>query len=461
MKKNSALKLTILIVCIILISLISFVGIYKLQGGMIKNIMPDYLVSKELNGTRLIKFVVDDSTKEVESATTEETTEEASEETSAEDETEEQADENTETVPVNSKEVLTAENYELSKNIIQKRLNQFNMINYDLRVDTTTGDIALEVPENSGIDDILGYLLSQGTFKIIDTETEEVLLDNSNIEEAKTMYYTDTTGTTVYLNIVFNDEGKQKLEEISKTYVETTDEEGNSTTKTITIKLDDETITTTYFGQTMSNGELPLTIGSPTTDSNTLQNYFVQSGEIAIVLNNGIIPIVYDIGTNEYVAPVITQDILNKIILAAIIIFALMVVYLIIRHRTYGIISALSIIGYIALYLIVVRFTDTIISLEAMAAIGIAIILEFVFVQAIAKKLRENSANADVTIKKELIKNISLQIPMYIMAVVFVFVEWETIKSFGIALFWGLIISLIYNFVFTRLMFIQRANMKK
>ncbi len=461
MKKNSALKLTILIVCIILISLISFVGIYKLQGGMIKNIMPDYLVSKELNGTRLIKFVVDDSTKEVESATTEETTEEASEETSAEDETEEQADENTETVPVNSKEVLTAENYELSKNIIQKRLNQFNMINYDLRVDTTTGDIALEVPENSGIDDILGYLLSQGTFKIIDTETEEVLLDNSNIEEAKTMYYTDTTGTTVYLNIVFNDEGKQKLEEISKTYVQTTDEEGNSTTKTITIKLDDETITTTYFGQTMSNGELPLTIGSPTTDSNTLQNYFVQSGEIAIVLNNGIIPIVYDIGTNEYVAPVITQDILNKIILAAIIIFALMVVYLIIRHRTYGIISALSIIGYIALYLIVVRFTDTIISLEAMAAIGIAIILEFVFVQAIAKKLRENSANADVTIKKELIKNISLQIPMYIMAVVFVFVEWETIKSFGIALFWGLIISLIYNFVFTRLMFIQRANMKK
>ena len=456
MKKNSALKMTILIISIILISLISFIGIYRLQGGMIKNIMPDYLVSKELNGTRLITFVVDDSTKEVTTNTSEESTEGSSDET-----TNESTDENTEQVPVNSKEVLTEENYELAKNIMQKRLDQFNMINYDLRVDKTTGTIALEVPENSGIDDILAYLLSQGNFQIIDTDTEEILLDNSNIEEAKTMYYTDTTGTTVYLNIVFNDEGKQKLEEISKTYVETTDEEGNSTTKTITIKLDDETITTTYFGQTMSNGELPLTIGSPTTDTNTLQNYFVQSGEIAIVLNNGIIPIVYDIGTNEYVAPVITQDILNKIILAAIIIFALMVVYLIIRHRTYGIISALSIIGYIPLYLIVVRFTDTIISLEAMAAIGIAIILEFVFVQAIAKKLRENSANADVTIKKELIKNISLQIPMYIMAVVFVFVEWETIKSFGIALFWGLIISLIYNFVFTRLMFIQRANMKK
>ena len=456
MKKNSALKMTILIISIILISLISFIGIYRLQGGMIKNIMPDYLVSKELNGTRLITFVVDDSTKEVATNTSEESAEGSSDET-----TNESTDENTEQVPVNSKDVLTEENYELAKNIMQKRLNQFNMINYDLRVDKATGTIALEVPENSGIDDILAYLLSQGNFQIIDTDTEEILLDNSNIEEAKTMYYTDTTGTTVYLNIVFNEEGKQKLEEISKTYVETTDEEGNSTTKTVTIKLDDETITTTYFGQTMSTGELPLTIGTTTTDSNTLKNYFVQSGEIAIVLNNGINPIIYDIGTNEYVAPIITQDILNKIIIAAVIILALMVVYLIIRYRTLGIISALSMIGYIALYLIVVRFTDTIISLEAMAAIGIGIILEFIFVQAIAKRLREDVANADGAIKKELIKNISVQIPIYIMSIVFVFAEWETIKSFGIALFWGLIISLIYNFVFTRLMFIQKANMKK
>lgn len=456
MKKNSALKMTILIISIILISLISFIGIYRLQGGMIKNIMPDYLVSKELNGTRLITFVVDDSTKEVATNTSEESAEGSSDET-----TNESTDENTEQVPVNSKDVLTEENYELAKNIMQKRLNQFNMINYDLRVDKANGTIALEVPENSGIDDILAYLLSQGNFQIIDTDTEEILLDNSNIEEAKTMYYTDTTGTTVYLNIVFNEEGKQKLEEISKTYIETTDEEGNSTTKTVTIKLDDETITTTYFGQTMSTGELPLTIGTTTTDSNTLKNYFVQSGEIAIVLNNGINPIIYDIGTNEYVAPIITQDILNKIIIAAVIILALMVVYLIIRYRTLGIISALSMIGYIALYLIVVRFTDTIISLEAMAAIGIGIILEFIFVQAIAKRLREDVANADGAIKKELIKNISVQIPIYIMSIVFVFAEWETIKSFGIALFWGLIISLIYNFVFTRLMFIQKANMKK
>ena len=444
MKKNNGLKLTILVICIILISLISFVGIYKLQGGNIKNIMPEYTTSKELNGTRLVTFKVDTSNKE-DSKTT--ATTDGSD------------DENTEKTPVNSQEVLTEENYELAKNIMKKRLDQFNIINYDLRVDKTTGTIALEVGEDGQIDDILAYLLSQGNFTITDTDSGEVLLDNSKIKETKTMYYNDTSGTNVYLDIIFNDEGKSKLEEISKTYVETKDDEGNSTKKTITIKLDDETITTTYFGQTMSNGELPLTVGSASNDSNTLKNYLVQAGELAIVLNNGINPIAYTIGTNEYVAPIITPDTLNKIIISALVVLAVMIVYLVIRHKTLGIISALSMVGYIALYLITVRFTDTIISLEAIAAIAISILLEFVFVQAIAKAIKKDSANATKTINKELIKNISVQAPLYIMAIVFVFVEWETIKSFGLALFWGLIVSLVYNLIITKYTFIQKANM--
>ena len=211
----------------------------------------------------------------------------------------------------------------------------------------------------------------------------------------------------------------------------------------------------------MSNGELPLTIGSATTDSTIIQDYFVQSGQLAILLNNGVNPIVYNVTTNEYVSPIITTDVLNKIILAVVIVVALMLVYLIVRYRTLGIIGALSMVGYIALYLIIVRYTDIVVSLEAMAAIGISVLLQFVFVQALAKAMQAENASAKIAMNKELVKNISVQIPLYIMAVVFVFAAWETIKSFGIALFWGLAISLLYNFVFTKTMFIQKEAMKK
>ena len=109
----------------------------------------------------------------------------------------------------------------------------------------------------------------------------------------------------------------------------------------------------------------------------------------------------------------------------------------------------------------IVRYTDIVVSLEAMAAIGISVLLQFVFVQALAKAMQAENASAKIAMNKELVKNISVQIPLYIMAVVFVFAAWETIKSFGIALFWGLAISLLYNFVFTKTMFIQKEAMKK
>lgn len=445
MKKNGALKMAILIISILLIALISFVGIYKQEGGSLKNILPDYHVGKELNGTRLISFIVDDSTTEVEKT---------------EGEADEEETEDTTKVLVNKPEVLTTENYEIAKNIIKTRLDKFGVDNYDIRVNKENGAIALEVADSIDIDNMLIYLMSQGRFQIVDTETEEVLLDNSDIKEVKTMYYTSTTGTTVYSNIVFDDEGKAKLEEISKTYIETEDEEGKKTQKTVSIKIDDETLTTTYFGQTMSTGELPLTVGSETTNSDALNEYFKQSEQIAILLNNGINPIVYTVDTNEYVSPIVSDAIIKNIIITAIIILVIFEIYLVVRYRVAGLISAIAMIGYLAFYLLVVRFTDTVLSLESMAAVGIAGISQFVFLYAISKA-NKNATNVDSNIKKELIKNVQVQIPLYIISIVFVFTNWEAISSFGTALFWGLIISVIYNFTFTRLMFIQKENMKK
>lgn len=443
MKKNGTLKMTIMVISIILISLISFVGIYTQKGGNLQNILPDYLVSKELSGTRFIKFVVDDSKETVETPV------EGSEET------------NKEEVPVNKEEVLTEENYVLAKNVIKDRLDNFGVDNYDVRVNTANGDIAIELEDNTGIDDMLIYILSQGKFEIIDAESKEVLLNNSDIEEAKTMYYTSTTGTSVYLDIIFTEEGKAKLEEVSKTYVQTEDEEGKKTTKNVSIIIDGDTITTTYFGQTLSNGQLPLTIGSETTDAATLNDYFLQSEQIAILLNNGVNPIVYEVNTNEYVSPIIDETIMKNIIIAAIIVFALIEIYLIIRFRKTGLISAIAMLGFVALYLLVVRFTDTIVSLEAMVAIGISVIVQLIFLQGISSKMQKEVSSIDATVKEELIKNIQVQIPLYIMAIVFVFADWATLMSFGTALFWGLIISVIYNYVFTRTMFMQIENKTK
>lgn len=443
MKKNGALKMAIIVISILLISLISFVGIYKQEGGSFKNILPEYNLGKELSGTRLISFVVDDSTEEVEIK------DENSEETKKEK------------VPVNKEELLTETNYELAKNIMKDRINKFGFANYDIRVNEENGTIALELSENVAVDDVLLYLLSQGIFEMIDTETNEVLLDNSDIKTAQTMYYNSTAGATVYLNIIFDEEGKTKLEEISKTYVETEDEEGKKTQKTVTLKLDGDTLTTTYFGSPMTTGELPLTIGSETKSPEMLNEYFKQSEQLAILLSNGVNPIIYTLDTNEYVSPIVDSEMLKNILVIAVVILAVMEIYLIVRYRINGLISAISMLGFVALYLLVIRFTDTLISLESMAAIGIAVIVQLMFLQGVSAKVKAGNEVTDNAVKQELVKNIQLQIPLYIMSVVFVFSNWETIIDFGTSLFWGLIISVIYNITITRIMFKQKENKKK
>ena len=77
MKKNNILKIAVLIIAVLLISLVSFVGIYKTDKGVMQNIMKEYTMGKDLKGSRLIELAVDTSTKDVENATADEESEEA------------------------------------------------------------------------------------------------------------------------------------------------------------------------------------------------------------------------------------------------------------------------------------------------------------------------------------------------------------------------------------------------
>ena len=84
-----------------------------------------------------------------------------------------------------------------------------------------------------------------------DSDTGEVLLNNDSIKNVNVLYGSTQMGTSVYLSIQFKKEYKSKFEEISKTYIQTTDEEGNEVTKAVMVSLDEDTIINTYFGQTM------------------------------------------------------------------------------------------------------------------------------------------------------------------------------------------------------------------
>ena len=438
---KNTIKILTIILLIILVSMIGFFGIYKQNKNQMSNIIKDYSYAMNLKGARTIKLKV-----------------------------------NTEV----SDESKNEENYNKSKEIIEKRLKSLKVQEYNINLNTKTGEIIVEIPEDSNTDTIVSNLNTIGKFEIIDSNTKEVLLDNSNIKSSNVLYNNATSGTTVYLEIAFDKDGKNKLEEISKTYVDseennTTSEENNatseentaeentaeetktedSTKKQITMKIDDEEIMTTSFDEPITTGKMQLSIGKATTDSNTLQGYISQAQNIATVLDNGNLPVEYDIEKNQYILSDITEQQVLYVVITIAIIAVIGIIFLIIKHKVNGLLAGISYIGLTALYLLLIRYTNVIISIESIFGITIVMILNYIFIFKLLENIEKISKEkAENIVNKAIIETykrfFSRVIPICIIAIVFCFVKWIPMSSFGMILFWGLVIIAIYNILITR-----------
>lgn len=462
-KTMKTVKILTITLLVILISMISFVGIYQKNKNRMENKVKDYSYSMSLNGARTIKLKVNT--------------------------------ESTDDVPNNSEEVLTAENYKKSKEVIEKRLDKMNVEEYTTSVNETTGEITIQIPEqNSQTDTIIGNLNTVGKFEILDSETKEVLLNNDDIKSSEVLYNTTNSGTSVYLQIEFNKNGKDKLKNVSQTYVSvnnttnkttennvaknttseaeneatnTTTEGSSDTAKTekkITMKIDDQEIMSTSFDEPITTGKIQLSVGSATTDKTTLQNYVNQAQSVATTLDTGKLPVKYDLEKNQYILPKLTTQDLIKVEIAIAIIAVVGIIILIVKHKLNGLLAGIAYIGLSAVYMLVVRYTNVTISIESIAGIIIVLILNYIFTTMFLNKIEElNKEKAENVMKKatgETYKKFYLRIiPICIMAITFSFVKWVPISSFGMITFWGIVIIAIYNAIITR--YLLKANVER
>lgn len=447
-KINRNLKVILIILCIVLLSLISFGGIFVQKTKNYKNILPDYLLGMDLSGARHISLTVSDEKKDVIYDKNGKIVSEEGKDTTKKSE------------PVNAKENLTKENYENCKKIVEERLNLMGVPEYTLRFDEEKGTIGVDLVENSNTDMAIQYMYTKGKFTVED-EDGNVLLDNQNIEKAQIGYSTQSVGTSVYLSMHLNKEGAQKLQEISKTYVKTTDEKGKDTTKNVVFKLDGMELISTYFKEEITSGILQLSVGKATTDGETIQSYLMEASNLAVILNSGNMPLEYKLSENRFVKSDITLStfVIPSIIVIAIVFIGL--IYLVIKYKKYGIISSILFIGYVAILLLVLRFANVVLTLEGVVGILIAIVLNYVFTILLLKYLTsDDETEMNSKFNKAIVKAIIVIIPATIMAIVLCFAKWLPIYSFGMVTFWGIIIMVLYNFTVTKFLLINSENSK-
>ena len=321
-------------------------------------------------------------------------------------------------------------------------------------------------------------------------------MDNNDIKLANVLYGSNSTsatstGTSVYLNIEFNKDGAKKLEDISNKYVkventedattedtnttgenvtegtnattenaaegtdttgETTADETKTTEKKITMKIDDEEIMSTSFDEPLKTGKLQLSIGQASTDTDTLQGYVDQASSMATVLDTGNIPVKYSVDENEYVASDITRDQLQIIKYTGIAFVAIAIIVLCVIYKINGFIGAISYVGLFSLLMLLIRYTNVVLSIEGLVAIALVLILEYIFINRILTKIKQESkGKMNRAIIKEAIKDTYKEffitiIPIAIATITFCFAKWTSIGSFGMVMFWGISLIAIYNF---------------
>ncbi len=492
-------KIITMIVLIILITMVSFFGVYTQVQNRMENQVKEYALDMDLDGARYVRLSVNrENTDVIKDA-------DGNEVETDEEMTDEQLAEKgytKESVPNNSEDVLTVENYEKSKKIISERLELQGAGEYEISVDNETGDILVQIPENENTDSFVSNMNTIGNFEIIDADTKEILMDNNDIKSVNVMYGSNSstsTGTTVYMNIEFDKEGTKKLENISNTYVEGTDttnttsedtntttenttntetenttdnttsnetnttEDNAETTKEITLKIDDQEIMTTSFDEPIENGRLQLSMGTATTDVNTLQDNIAQTSAMASVLDSGKLPIQYDIKSNEYILSDITNTHIAYLALVVGIVLLIGFIIFVIRYKVNGLLSAIAFIGLISLYLLVIRYTNVSVSIQGIVGIIVTFILNYIFINKILSTIKKSEDSKKLETVKEGIKESYKEffmklIPICISVIAFCFASWTTISSFGMVMFWGIALIALYNYLITATMLKVKAE---
>ena len=202
---------------------------------------------------------------------------------------------------------------------------------------------------------------------------------------------------------------------------------------------------TTSFDEPMVDGVLQLTMGKASKDSKTVSDTLSSTSRMAVLLNEGTMPLTYKVSNNMYIQQSNDQsNVLLYTIIVLAIISLILVIYLIVKYKAQGLCATLGHIGFLALYLLLIRYTNVEVSIASLFAIFISLLLNF----EINRELLKDEENAN----KKYMSFIMKVIPIYIISIIFSFTKLTVLNTFGMAMFWGITLSVIYNLTITRIL---------
>ena len=472
------LKLVAKVIAIVIICLIGFVGIYLPWKKPLEmnNSIKDFKFSKDFTGYREIILKVSDANKVLDSNDKVVGDTDSYDDSSIQSNSYKKSDEK-----VNSSESLNLDNYEKAKSIIEKRLQEFGVQDYNLSMDKQTGTIYMQIPEDDITDRVVSNITETGSVELKDSEDiSKVLLTSENFKKAQVLYSSASTGTAVYLDLQFNNDGKNILKDLSENEYKKVEEkeddenkdeenkdeenkdeeadkeeskEENSESensekaeqKQVTLYISGNSVTTTSFEEPITDGKIGLRMGQVSLDPETIQDTADSARTVAATLNNGVMPLKYNVEDNKYVQSEINTSTIRNIIIVVSIVIGLLLIYMIVKFKTKGIFTAISYLGFVALYLTILRLFNVTISMEGIVGgiivLGLNYLANLKLIQINEDNKKYYQTYLDIIMKF---------IPIFAISIIFVFTNVLALTSIGMVMFWGIALCLAYNVLVTK-----------
>ena len=461
-------KILTIVLAIVLVTLVAFGGVYIKTQNRMENKVKDYSLGRAIERARIAEIKVAQSD-------------------------EDSGEQNT--------ELLTEENYKIVKKTIENRLNKLNIEDYTISLNKQDGTIRVEFPEDENTDSYVYYLTAQAKVQIEEkaeetetdtsTETEDTtateLISDEMVKSAKYSYTQNVDGQyQVSLEITLTDEGQAKIQELSGTYAflateideiesaeeeseeETENTEGTDTEETAedantesentenqetqeqTKKIASLTIAGTEYDITkIDKNKITVTIGTPTSNTTSANNNIAIAAELEMLINAGKYPIEYELTANRYVYSSISTEQLIYFGIAILAITVVILLIFIVKYRKRGLLTSISYIGFVSLYLLILRYANVTITIEGIGGIIIVMIINLAFIKTILTRMQKMKM-LDEAINYTYKNVFSKLIPVIILVIVFCLSGWANLSSFGMVMFWGLMLMAIYNILVTK-----------
>ncbi len=242
----------------------------------------------------------------------------------------------------------TEEQMESAAEVMRQRLISMNVTDYEVFVDTSADRVIVRFPWTSDEVDFdpssaveeLGDMAVLTFREGIETDDdglpsgvtkENIILEGKDVKTATPVYgATDSAGTYQwYVSLELNDSGKQSF--------------GEATTKlskekgVISIWLDDSCFSYPTVNSPITNGVAMITGDFDQESATSLANK----------INGGALPFSMDVDTYSVITPTLGEGAKNAMLLAGVIAFALVAVFMIAYYRLPGFVAVIALAGQV------------------------------------------------------------------------------------------------------------------